>query len=378
MKKEKKVLLVVRWPVGGIRTFMRYVYSRFDPAEWKFSLIAPDLQEVKLLVEKDLAAQHIRYIPVEKNPSAPSFFLKILKELNRNKYDLIHSHGFTSGICTVIPARLYRTRHIMTSHDVINAKQFFGLRGGVKKRIITFLLQRIDTIQSVSNDAQDNLLEYFPALSKNKKRCIVVPNGIEVERFLNAQPRDLRKELALDQTFFLIGFLGRFMSQKGFRYLVDAVELLSKETNMPKKPLIITIGSGGFAAREKRDIENRGLQKYFHHLPFTPNVASTIKGLDVVAMPSLWEACGLLAMETLTAGTPLICSDCIGLREVVQKTPAVKVPSGDAISLAVALRTRINGESDKDSFQHFAQQAALRYNVDKQVTNIKKLMLEEQ
>lgn len=45
-------------------------------------------------------------------------------------------------------------------------------------------------------------------------------------------------------------------------------------------------------------------------------------------MPSRWVAFGLLAVEALCAGTPLIASDCIGLREVVEDTPAVVVPPG--------------------------------------------------
>ena len=78
------------------------------------------------------------------------------------------------------------------------------------------------TIHSVSHDAQENLLTYFPSL--DRKKCRVIANGIEVARFAEISPRDLRSELELGEEHFLIGFMGRFMAQKGFRNLVEAVE----------------------------------------------------------------------------------------------------------------------------------------------------------
>ena len=181
----------------------------------------------------------------------------------------------------------------------------------------------IDTVQPVSHDAQANLLEQFPALDRREGELIVNPNGIKVEGLVNADARNLRGELGLGEDAFLIGFLGRFMAQKGFRYLVDAVALLRKKGGLPKRPLVLPFGEGAFIREENQATKDRGLQDYFCFMPFTPNVAGTINGLDVVVMPSLWETCGLLTMEVLVCGTPLNSNDCIRLREVLQETPAV-------------------------------------------------------
>ena len=61
------------------------------------------------------------------------------------------------------------------------------------------------------------------------------------------------------------------------------------------------------------------------------------KGLDVVVMPSLSEACPLLAIETLLSGTPLIAFDCIGLRCTLKNTTATVVPMGNSKALAEAI-----------------------------------------
>ena len=370
-KKKRKILLVVCMPVGGIRTFIRYVYRRFDPDLWNFTILAPAVSELRVLID-DLSALNVRYVPISVNPSPVSIALKVTSELMRGKYALVHSHGFTSGVCSALSAKLSHTPHLLTSHDVINENQFIGTKGKFKKLMICKLLGLIDIIHSVSNDAENNLLSHFPSLDLGKGRCIVIFNGIDIERFRDRVPRDLRSELGLDEKVFFIGFLGRFMSQKGFRYLVDAIDLLLLDKELPKCPVVLTFGYGGFIREEKQAVQKRGLEKHFHFLPFEPNVACTIKGLDVVVMPSLWEACPLLPMETLVCATPLIASGCIGLREVVQGTPTKVVPKADSAGLAQALVNEIRICS-KESFEEYRTEAVTRFDVNRTYLEIENL-----
>lgn len=374
--EKKCVLLIVRWPVGGVRTFIRYVYRNFDPSIWHFTIIAPDVAEMKVLVE-DLADMDIHYVPVRGIPQdGSSGFGKMLRsvalQLVQRRYDLVHSHGFTSAMCSAIPAFLRRTPHVMTSHETLNDKQFSTFKGKVRRMGMTRFFCFIDKIHSVSHDAQVNLFEYFPSLKRKKEKCVVIHNGIEVARFLEAEPRDLRAELSLGMDVFLIGFMGRFMAPKGFRYLVDAIEILLKEKGLSRKPLVLTFGEGRFERQEKEAIKGRGLEENFIFMPFTPNVAGTIKGLDVVAMPSLAEACPLLPMEVLVCGTPIVGSDCLGLREVLEGTPAKVVPKADAGALAMALQKEMTACS-KDQFEDFQESAARKFDVKWTCFEIEKL-----
>ena len=100
-------------------------------------------------------------------------------------------------------------------------------------------------------------------------------------------------------------------------------------------------------------------------MPFTPNIAGTIKGLDVVAMPSLWEACGLLAMEAMAAGAPLIGTNCVGLREVLRNTPAKMINLGDSKALSKAILEEMNVPS-KQIADAFAAEASVRFDVRRQ------------
>ena len=370
-KRRQRILLVVRWPVGGIRTFLRYVYSRFDPLKYKFTIVAPEVEELSTLL-KDLSDLQIQCITVERRPRLNRFALVISREIFKGRYDLIHSHGLISGLCASVGALMTRTPHILTLHDLFLRKQFEGTSGRLKKLGISLALLQPDILHTVSNDARDNLLNFSSLKKPLKKKVVVIPHGIEALRFLKAESRDLRTELNLPKNLFLIGFFGRFMSPKGFKYLVDAIEVLHKRNDLPSKPIVIAVGEGGFQSREKRDIVRRGLEEHFIFMPFMPDISSVLKGLDVVAMPSIWEACGLLAMEALVAGVPLVSTSCMGLREVVNETPSRIVPPANSEALAGALIDEMKNSTKKNSIQ-YTSYASMRFDVQKESERLKNL-----
>jgi len=370
--KQIRILFVIRWPVGGIRTFMRYVYRNFNPLRYSYTILAPELPELKILLN-DLQKYNLSYVPIEKKPSIFTFFRTVIKTIFSHKIDIIHSQGMISGACSIPCAILKRVPLLLTLHDMFLDKQFSGLKGCFTKLAITAFLPLVNTIHFVSQDAQDNLWDHFPMLKIFKKKQVVIPNGIEVERFQQLEIRDLRKEFGLSGNVYLIGFFGRFMSPKGFIYLADALKLLLEKSDLTKRPVVMAFGTGGFIREDKDYIKKNKLEDHILFLPFEQNISSTLKGLDVLAMPSLWEACGLLAMEAMVAGITVIGTDCIGLREVLKKTPNAVVPAGDSVLLAEALAEEMKNPSHLIS-KEFSKDAALRFDAKKQAVGIEKII----
>lgn len=372
-RRRANILLVVRWPVGGIRTFLRYVYRNLQRDQYQFSLIAPHVPELEVLLAEDLGELGISYIPCQDNNRD---FLKIvIKTAWKNEFDLVHSHGFTAGVCCSLVAKLRGIPHIMTSHDVITDRQVAGTKGFMYRMLLEASLRLVDRIQSVSHDAQANLIQYLPGLNKHREKLVTIRNGIEVMRFEGDNSRDFRNELNLNDSVYLIGFLGRFMSQKGFSYLIEAMDILRKEWGRERRAVVLAFGDGGFIREDSARIRAMGLEKYFYFMPFVGNVAPVLKGLDIVVMPSLWEACGLLAMEALVSGTPLIGTNCIGLREVLEGTPATMVGVGDARGLADAIRSRIDNPK-RDTAEAFVETAKGMFDVRKSAYAFEKLLQE--
>ncbi len=333
------VLVVIRHPVGGIRSFLRDVYSHFKPGEFKLTFLLPRTSELDALRE-NLKGADCTFLILEKNAGVLMFVKSLLPILKKEDIDVIHSNGFTAMIASVVPAFWYKIPHILTAHDTFTEQQFAKFKGTVQRAMLGVCFHFVDVIHSVSHDAQKNLLDYFPSLRAKISKLAMVPNGVNPAIFLVDDREDWRKKLGLDKNVFLIGYFGRFMAPKGFRYLVEAIDIISK-TKKEIKFVVLAFGWGGFIREEQAEIRQKGLGNYFHFLPFQENPARAMRGVDVIVMPSLSEAYGLLAAEAMVAGVPLIGTDCIGLREVLQDTPARMVPTANSRALAEAIMEEI-------------------------------------
>jgi glycosyltransferase involved in cell wall biosynthesis len=247
----------------------------------------------------------------------------------------------------------------MTCHELFDGAQYVGWLRPLKMFATRRLFYRYRRIHLVTEDARDNFESVFPEIDGSK--LCVIPHGIDTARFQADETLDLRRQFRIDAETPIIGFFGRFMPVKGFRVLVDAVDQMLRNSALPKLPVVVTFGYGGYIREEFARIHQLGLQDYFYQVPHTENMPQAIRGVDIVAMPSLAEAAGLLAMETLVAGTPLVASDCHGLREVVRDTPAATSIAGDSRSLARSLSEMIRNPREEE-FHKFRKIAASRFD----------------
>lgn len=351
-----KLLLVARWPVGGIRTYFRYIYTQDLFAQYELHLVSPDLDLAGFL-QQYFPEGRIKFIQSQNDDNAVVETIK--KQVRTESYDLIHSHGFSAGALVERACFWRRIPHIMTAHDVFRDEQFRGFKGRAKKWLLNLTYAKLNGVLTVGRDARDNFKEFMPLVRNS--RITNIDHGVNVQAFASAKPRAYREELSLLPDQKLIGFFGRFMSQKGFLDVVKAIKILSEKLPAEKMPLVLTFGWGGFIREDYALIDQLNLSAFFRQMPFTDDMPSAIKGVDLAVMPSRWEACGLLAMEVLAAGVPLIGTNCIGLRCVLENTPAQIVSPNDAPALAKAILQQL--EEGAARFLQFQPQAVTRFDL---------------
>jgi len=364
---NKNILLVIKHPVGGIRTYIKYIYSYDYFKQYNITILLTESSLSDLFID---SLKSLDFNFVLAGNSNIELAKTVFNIISKNKYDLVHSHGFTSALCASLIVRLFNIRHIMTVHDVLLDKQFQGINGYFKRAILPFIYNRTDVIHAVSHDVERNICDFLPGINNNK--LITITNGINIQQFKNKSARDFHKEYNFKNNTVLFGFFGRFMSQKGFIYIIRAVEILYLHYKDDLNLKVIAIGSDGFIREDREIINNKNLQDYFIFLPPENDISRSLNGLDAVLMPSLWEACGLIAMETLVAGVPLIATNCIGLREVINNTPTITVDPADDQALANAMEYCMT-HSLKEKFREYSHIASKRFDSENTAKSLSEL-----
>lgn len=328
-----RYLLVIRYPTGGIRTHVKYAkqLAPNQPIAPAPVLICPDDADGKAIAQA--AGIPGAQVSSKGAKSFSDLLIATLRACMRYRPRVIHSHGFTSALAAAPSALLLHKRHIVTIHDVVTP----GLVARTPKLVLMALglvLRSAYAVHAVGEDCAENLCT-LPFMNK-ARNILTIQNGINSAQFSHVSPTDIRLKLGLPSDTFLVGFFGRFMAQKGFRTLIDAMLLVSQRAGV-RKVVVIAVGGGGFIREETAYIERLQLQECFRFLDSVENPAPLIAGVDCVAMPSRWEAYPLLAAEALALGIPLVASNCLGLREVTRDTPAISIVPDNPAILADAI-----------------------------------------
>lgn len=357
---KKNILVVARWPLGGIRTYMRYTF-RHLPQDYQLTLLASSTHEDGAL-KRDVSEYGARLLITSKQ-TLQGLINEVFKELFKKRYDVILSQGFIAGVAVFFANIFFRFPHIITIHGIVEPRLLEGRFRWVKRIILKNVLSNVSMIYAVSEDILAHLYEQFPSLKLDGRRAVVIPNGIDMSEFEMPQNISdlIRTKLEISTETFLFGFFGRFMQLKGFDLLIDAVDALKNNSELPPFK-VLAVGSGDYLPFYQKVIRERQLDEYFVFIPFQENIRNLYLEINAIVMPSRSEASGLLAMEALAMGTPLIASDCIGLRETVAGTPAYIFPTENIVGLMHAL-IRMLKDCCVEKFRENIPIARLRYDV---------------
>ncbi len=167
----------------------------------------------------------------------------------------------------------------------------------------------------------------------------VIFNGVNAEKFhfewTDKERMEQRNKLALPDEKIIM-FVGRFVREKGIQVLLNAANAILAEE--PKVKFMIV--GGGNRERLERFVEWSGLKDKVLFTGFMANrsLHQLYRVADVAVFPSLYEPFGIVALEGMAAGAPVVASDAGGLKEVVShdKTGTLSF-AGDPGSLAWAI-----------------------------------------
>lgn len=274
-------------------------------------------------------------------------------------YDIVHLHYPFFGGAEV--AALWRAsqmgrkkrRLVITYHMDAIADRWLGRYFAWHNRhVLPWILSVADWIIVTSFDyAEHSLLKNYELRMRNK--VIEVPLGVATDRFVPEEKDvELLRQYKINPASFVVFFVGaldRAHPFKGVEVLLRAFALFGKFQGIGTmvQPTLLIVGDGNSRPAYAALARELGIQEY---VVFTGHVGSDVLPryynlADVVVLPSTGgsEAFGMVVLEGMASGKPIIASNLPGVRKVVvdRKTGILAKP-GDVVGLAKAIEALAN------------------------------------
>ncbi len=314
-------------------------------------------------------------LPDEQYPHLSEFTANLMAfaTLRNLHYDIVYSHYWLSGW---VAAKLKEAWGICFVH-------MFHTLGHMKKRIHANEFyqpdRRILTEAHVLNWA-DRVIAATPAelaqlrwlYRAKRKQLVIIPPGVNVEHFnTNLNAAEARKSLGIDPESHVLLFVGRIEPLKAVDTILEALHVLRERQSSLLKRLHFMIVGGDPDSR--RDLELQRLQDLSRKLGISQIVSFVgakeqvhlpvyYSAATAVIMSSDYESFGMVALEAMACGTPVIASQVGGLQFLVRdRETGFHVPAREPISLAEAITTLVTDPSKSASMGMTAARTAQEY-----------------
>ncbi len=322
---------------GGVASHITNLDSHLRRLGYDVRIIAPASRSVNLFGERFLPIGRPRSLPssgsIIRITLSVTLADHIRRVLNQEKFDLVHLHEpFMPMLCSAV-LRFSETANVGTFHACEGVPgYYFGWP--VAPVLLRLRARHLHGRIAVSQPALDYARHHIPGEYE------IIPNGVDLRQFSpNVAPfeeyRDGKRNIL---------FVGRLEKRKGLAYLLRAFMRVKQE--MPDTRLIVVGGGTRLRPRYERFIAQHGLQHDVVFKGFVPNdeVARYFRTADIYCSPATGhESLGVVLLEGLATGTPVVASDIPGYSTVVTHgKDGLLFPPKDSARLAGTLLQLLN------------------------------------
>ena len=242
--------------------------------------------------------------------------------------DLVHSHTWYANLAGHLAGLLHGVPHVISAHSLEPLRPWKAEQLGGGYALSSWAektaYEAASGIIAVSNGMREDILRCYPAV--DPERVKVVHNGIDLEAWKHPQDQEADaaaaatlKRLGIDPDRPTIVFVGRITRQKGLPHLLRACEQLPADVQVilcagaPDTPEIKAEVEGLVARlREKRT----GVVWIEEMLP-RPELIAVLAASDVFVCPSVYEPLGIVNLEAMAVGLPVVGSATGGIPDVI-------------------------------------------------------------
>lgn len=294
-------------------------------------------------------------------PFSSLYDLKALVRLSRllrtRQPDVIITHLWQANTIGRIAAFLanMHSRLIAFEHNVYDIvksrKQFFA------DRLLQWWCKKIAVI---SHSVRDSVVAH----GISQKRIVLIHNAIDVAHFSEAQPSGIRHELGIDDDTFLYLHVGRLVPQKG-------VDILLRAFARQEEGVLALVGDGIDRAAHEALARELGIEKRAFFLGIRQDIPALMRSADCFVLASRWEGFGIVLVEAMAAGLPIVATRVDGIQEVVEEGKSgLLVPPEDAEVFAEAMRQVRIDPHRRFSLVACGRERARRFSIERHVDEV--------
>ncbi|MBU2257946.1 MAG: glycosyltransferase family 4 protein [Candidatus Omnitrophica bacterium] len=262
-------------------------------------------------------------------------FIKLYLIFREENFDVVHTHTAKAGALGRLAAYFAGVKVIVhTPHG----HNFYGYFNRLYSKLIIFIekfLTFFTTRIIALTELERSDYIKFKVAAKDKINLIYL--GLELEPFLqqNFNRPQIKNSLGVTAGELTAAMIGRLETVKGPGFFVEAAKLVIKDFTQAK---FFLVGEGSLRAKLEKRVEESGLKDSIIFTGWRNNVPEIISVLDVLVLPSLNEAVGIVLIEAQASGIPVVAADVGGTAEVVKDgISGLLVPAADPGSMAIAI-----------------------------------------
>jgi D-inositol-3-phosphate glycosyltransferase len=309
------------------------------------------------------------------------------------RYDMIHSHYWLSGLAGLALRGQWKVPLIQMFHTLAVMKDRVArsedetsssLRLETEKR----LLREADRVIAATRAEVAQIQWLYRTDTSN---VVVIPPGVDISRFYPIPADEARAFIGVPCEHRVILYVGRVEPLKGIDTLIEAAAILRQEGVWALYPFCLTIiGGDPLASRDQITEEMGRLKDLCESLGMGDLVLFLGKrdqdtlqyyysAAEVVVVPSHYESFGLVALEAMACGTPVVASETGGLAYLIRDgETGFHVPAADPNALADRLRLTLQDAALRERLGRQAAESASAYawpRIAEQVVDLYKSVL---
>ena len=349
-----KIAMVGQFPphVGGVGVHIHTLSKKLVEQGHEVYVITYPHKEIKdidgihVIGTKGLNVPGVRGLMFKRN--AKKALEKLLEKVG---IDIIHGHYlFPAGAAAVEVGKKHGIKTYVTAHgsDMFELYKSQPLMRPTLKNV----LKDADVVFAVSNALKHEIIATGVVGIADKTR--ISWNSVDVNKFSTNENDSFKNEYKLNDKPIVL-FVGNLIKRKNVDSLLEAKKIANSDY------YLVVVGDGPLFKKLTKKVEEENIRDVI----FTgsrDDVENIIPSCDVLILPSFSESFGLVLIEALACGKPVIGSDVGGISEIINDNVGMLVNPNKISSIAKAVDTIVNDENLRGIFSMNARTRALDFS----------------